>query len=50
MESAFHQVSAAIRICPLAAMNKTPWPSQSVTGLLGHCAARRLPNDAPMFA
>jgi len=25
-------VSAAIRICPLAATKKTPWPSQSVTG------------------
>jgi hypothetical protein len=23
---------AAIRICPLAATKKTPWPSQSVTG------------------
>ena len=26
-------VLAAIRICPLAATKKTPWPSQSVTGL-----------------
>jgi hypothetical protein len=25
-------VSAAIRICPLAATKKTPWPSQNVTG------------------
>jgi hypothetical protein len=33
---------------PVAATKKTPWPLQSMTGLLGHCAARPLPNDAPM--
>ena len=46
-------VSAAIQICPLAAMQKTPWPSRSVSGLAGRCAAsqpeRRLcPGDGQL--
>jgi hypothetical protein len=33
-----------MRICLSAATKKTPWPSQSMSGLLEHCAARPLPN------
>ncbi len=32
-------LSAAIRICPLTATKKTPWPSQSVTRFASRCTA-----------
>jgi hypothetical protein len=44
-------VLAAIRICPLTAMKKAPWPSQSVTALLGLAplAGCRTPNRCDSY-
>ncbi len=39
-------VLAAIRICPLAATKKTPWPSQNVTGFASRRTAT-LPRTIP---